>query len=93
MSELGIPMLWFNLRAASPHTTTVWMKKIRQAQVIYLFTQLKCHLSIGFFFLQKQYVLLTNKSGMSIPDMRIPDMRVPHSSNGSDTSLSTYSKR
>ena len=34
LSELQIPILWFNLRAPSPHTATAWMKKIRYAQVI-----------------------------------------------------------
>ena len=39
--------------------------------------------------MQKQYVLLTNNSGMSAPDVVVPR---PRSSNDSDTSLSTFGK-
>ena len=38
MSELQVPILWFNLRAATPHSATVWMKKIRLAQVIVIYS-------------------------------------------------------
>lgn len=52
MSELRVPILWFNLRAPTPHSAAVWMKKIHLAQVIVILLQLNATSLLMFLHIE-----------------------------------------
>ncbi|XP_065890036.1 pleckstrin homology domain-containing family G member 5-like [Dysidea avara] len=53
ISELQIPMLWFNLRATSSQKAALWMKKIQHAQKQFAVLTNKRRLSIADMILQR----------------------------------------